>query len=179
MLTSDSAVFSNVTYVPQRPPSGGDRPPFVQRGVPRDAPSVTLPPISSLVPPSSYPAGIAGIAGAPLAAPPRMLVAPQLAMVPFPARARPAPLAVGRGPVPGAIPDPASGLSAAARLRKQCPVCGKVCSRPSTLKTHYLIHTGDTPFKCTWHNCDKSFNVKSNMLRHLKSHERKLKRESQ
>ncbi|CAI4053406.1 hypothetical protein N7582_005715 [Saccharomyces uvarum] len=60
-----------------------------------------------------------------------------------------------------------------AKLRKQCPVCGKICSRPSTLKTHYLIHTGDTPFKCTWEGCSKSFNVKSNMLRHLKSHERK------
>ncbi|EJS41316.1 YPR013C [Saccharomyces arboricola H-6] len=59
------------------------------------------------------------------------------------------------------------------KLRKQCPVCGKICSRPSTLKTHYLIHTGDTPFKCTWEGCSKSFNVKSNMLRHLKSHERK------
>lgn len=59
------------------------------------------------------------------------------------------------------------------KLRKQCPVCGKICSRPSTLKTHYLIHTGDTPFKCTWEGCTKSFNVKSNMLRHLKSHERK------
>lgn len=56
---------------------------------------------------------------------------------------------------------------------KQCPVCGKVCSRPSTLKTHFLIHTGDNPFKCTCEGCTKSFNVKSNMLRHLKSHQRK------
>lgn len=67
-----------------------------------------------------------------------------------------------------------NALNPAIRLRKQCPVCGKICSRPSTLKTHYLIHTGDTPFKCAWSNCTKSFNVKSNMLRHLKSHERKL-----
>lgn len=59
---------------------------------------------------------------------------------------------------------------------KKCPVCGKVCSRPSTLKTHYLIHTGDTPYKCQWMNCTKSFNVKSNMLRHLKIHERKLEK---
>lgn len=61
-------------------------------------------------------------------------------------------------------------------LRKQCNICKKVCSRPSTLKTHLLIHTGDTPFKCTWDGCYKSFNVKSNMLRHLKSHERKLEK---
>lgn len=74
---------------------------------------------------------------------------------------------------PSALPL-SNALNPAIRLRKQCPVCGKICSRPSTLKTHYLIHTGDTPFKCTWDNCKKSFNVKSNMLRHLKSHERKL-----
>lgn len=63
-----------------------------------------------------------------------------------------------------------ANLDIAKRLRKQCPVCGKICSRPSTLKTHYLTHTGDTPFKCPWKGCDKSFNVKSNMNRHLKGH---------
>jgi len=60
--------------------------------------------------------------------------------------------------------------------RKQCPICGKICSRPSTLKTHFLIHTGDNPFKCSWIGCKKSFNVKSNMLRHLKSHQHKLEK---
>lgn len=65
-------------------------------------------------------------------------------------------------------------LSAEIRRTKQCPVCGKKCSRPSTLKTHYFIHTGDTPFRCTWPNCTKAFNVKSNMIRHMKSHAKKL-----
>ncbi|CAI4036884.1 hypothetical protein SMKI_16G1810 [Saccharomyces mikatae IFO 1815] len=65
-------------------------------------------------------------------------------------------------------------LRAVVKLRKQCPICGKVCSRPSTLRTHYLIHTGDTPFKCTWEHCNKSFNVKSNMLRHLRTHQKKI-----
>ncbi|GMM54603.1 hypothetical protein DAKH74_012190 [Maudiozyma humilis] len=63
-----------------------------------------------------------------------------------------------------------------AKKSKQCPVCGKVCSRPSTLKTHFLIHTGDNPFKCTWEGCEKRFNVKSNMQRHVKSHQRKLEK---
>lgn len=66
-----------------------------------------------------------------------------------------------------------SAIDELSKLRKQCPACGKICSRPSTLKTHYLIHTGDTPFKCPWQDCKKAFNVKSNMLRHLKCHEKK------
>ncbi|KAG0659453.1 hypothetical protein C6P44_003634 [Monosporozyma unispora] len=53
---------------------------------------------------------------------------------------------------------------------KQCPICGKKCSRPSILKTHYFIHTGEAPYKCTWPTCGKTFNVKSNMVRHMKSH---------
>lgn len=69
-----------------------------------------------------------------------------------------------------------TNLNIAKRLRKQCPVCGKICSRPSTLKTHYLIHSGDTPFKCTWEGCTKAFNVKSNMMRHLKSHQKKARK---
>lgn len=69
-----------------------------------------------------------------------------------------------------------TNLNIAKRLRKQCPVCGKICSRPSTLKTHYLIHSGDTPFKCTWEGCTKAFNVKSNMMRHLKSHQKKAQK---
>lgn len=72
-----------------------------------------------------------------------------------------------------------SAIDELSKLRKQCPVCGKVCSRPSTLKTHYLIHTGDTPFKCPWKDCKKAFNVKSNMLRHLKCHERKKQAKAQ
>lgn len=64
-------------------------------------------------------------------------------------------------------------FSSAVKHRKQCTICGKICSRPSTLKTHYLIHTGDTPFKCMFEGCNKAFNVKSNMLRHMKCHQRK------
>jgi len=65
-------------------------------------------------------------------------------------------------------------LSPEIRQKKQCPVCGKKCSRPSTLKTHYLIHTGDNPYCCTRPGCTKSFNVKSNLQRHIRSHDKKL-----
>lgn len=65
-------------------------------------------------------------------------------------------------------------LSPEVRQKKQCPICGKKCSRPSTLKTHYLIHTGDNPFCCTRPGCNKSFNVKSNLQRHIRSHDRKI-----
>lgn len=54
---------------------------------------------------------------------------------------------------------------------KQCPICGKKCSRPSILKTHYFIHTGEAPYKCSWPKCGKTFNVKSNMVRHRRAHE--------
>ncbi|CAL9737645.1 hypothetical protein MOSE0_M05072 [Monosporozyma servazzii] len=62
-------------------------------------------------------------------------------------------------------------LDAMTLKSKQCPICGKKCSRPSILKTHYFIHTGEAPYKCTWPACGKTFNVKSNMVRHLRAHE--------
>lgn len=55
--------------------------------------------------------------------------------------------------------------------KNQCHICGRICSRPSTLQTHLSIHTGDKPYKCPWPSCNKCFNVKSNMLRHYKRHE--------
>lgn len=59
--------------------------------------------------------------------------------------------------------------------RNQCHICGKVCSRPSTLRTHVLVHTGVKPYPCEWPGCNRSFNVKSNMIRHYKNHEKKTK----
>lgn len=51
-----------------------------------------------------------------------------------------------------------------------CGICRKEFLKPSSLKTHMNIHTGAKPFMCPYDNCSTSFNAKSNMLRHYKSH---------
>lgn len=53
-----------------------------------------------------------------------------------------------------------------------CPKCKKEFKRPSGLRTHMVIHYGRNPFFCKWPNCSKKFNVKSNLLRHYRSHNR-------
>jgi len=50
-----------------------------------------------------------------------------------------------------------------------CPYCGKVCDRPSTLKTHINSHTGERPHVCYQPGCGRQFTVLSNMYRHAKS----------
>ncbi|CUS20584.1 LAQU0S01e09956g1_1 [Lachancea quebecensis] len=74
--------------------------------------------------------------------------------------------------VPQLPPAPAPPPSAETRklLRYQCSRCLKIFTRSSALQSHILVHTGDRPFMCPNLNCSKSFNVKSNMIRHLKIH---------
>jgi len=52
----------------------------------------------------------------------------------------------------------------------QCNVCSKWFPRPSGLTTHMNTHSGAKPYKCPAPDCDKSFTVRSNVKRHLKTH---------
>ncbi|KAI9321499.1 hypothetical protein BX666DRAFT_987824 [Dichotomocladium elegans] len=54
----------------------------------------------------------------------------------------------------------------------QCDICQKLFRRPSGLKTHTYIHTGERPFECTYPGCLRRFTVSSNMRRHYKVHDR-------
>lgn len=32
--------------------------------------------------------------------------------------------------------------------KRSCPYCFKVCPKPSDLKRHLMVHTGERPFRC-------------------------------
>ncbi|TRM62739.1 hypothetical protein BD626DRAFT_403980 [Schizophyllum amplum] len=50
--------------------------------------------------------------------------------------------------------------------RHACTMCYKRFDRPSTLKKHILVHTGEKAFECTC--CQRRFSVASNLNRHMK-----------
>ncbi|KZT01217.1 uncharacterized protein LAESUDRAFT_613544, partial [Laetiporus sulphureus 93-53] len=52
----------------------------------------------------------------------------------------------------------------------QCTVCSKLFPRPSGLATHMNSHSGAKPYKCPIPTCTKSFAVRSNAKRHLRTH---------
>ncbi|KAJ7651092.1 hypothetical protein FB45DRAFT_713419, partial [Roridomyces roridus] len=47
-----------------------------------------------------------------------------------------------------------------------CTMCHKRFDRPSTLKKHLLVHTGEKAFQC--HICERRFGVMSNLNRHIR-----------
>ncbi|KAJ7617780.1 hypothetical protein FB45DRAFT_214623 [Roridomyces roridus] len=63
------------------------------------------------------------------------------------------------------------GVEGSAGARKHvCHTCGKRFNRPSSLKIHVNTHTGAMPFRCPYPNCNRAFNVNSNMRRHYRNH---------
>ncbi|GLB42343.1 putative zinc finger, C2H2 type [Lyophyllum shimeji] len=51
-----------------------------------------------------------------------------------------------------------------------CEVCGKKFPRPSGLKTHMNAHNNLKPFPCGFAGCPRTFTVRSNAKRHLRTH---------
>lgn len=55
-------------------------------------------------------------------------------------------------------------------FKYQCSFCNKVCVRPSDLKIHERIHTGEKPYHCSL--CEMRFTTTSNLNRHQRMHEK-------
>ncbi|KIJ41931.1 hypothetical protein M422DRAFT_254944 [Sphaerobolus stellatus SS14] len=51
-----------------------------------------------------------------------------------------------------------------------CVECGNRYSKQSTLRNHYLTHTGARPFSCQYPGCNRRFSMAFNMQRHMRTH---------
>ncbi len=57
---------------------------------------------------------------------------------------------------------------ASQRVSRSCELCGKTFANPSALKIHYVVHTGEKPYRCSF--CGKGFTQKGNLKCHLRIH---------
>ncbi|TFK38043.1 hypothetical protein BDQ12DRAFT_606755 [Crucibulum laeve] len=68
-----------------------------------------------------------------------------------------------------------SSLSRTTKKKKkskmhECEICGKKFPRPSGLRTHMNTHNNAKPFPCGFPGCQRTFGVRSNAKRHLRTH---------
>ncbi|XP_014886691.1 zinc finger protein 37-like [Poecilia latipinna] len=54
------------------------------------------------------------------------------------------------------------------RSSKSCELCGKIFANQSALRIHYVVHTGEKPYRCSL--CGKRFTQKGNLKCHLRIH---------
>uniref|UniRef100_A0A1A7WS94 C2H2-type domain-containing protein n=1 Tax=Iconisemion striatum TaxID=60296 RepID=A0A1A7WS94_9TELE len=53
-------------------------------------------------------------------------------------------------------------------LSRSCELCGKTFANPSALRIHYVVHTGEKPYRCSL--CGKWFTQKGNLKCHMRIH---------
>lgn len=58
-----------------------------------------------------------------------------------------------------------------------CQYCNKSFTQSSSLKTHLVSHRKEKPFNCKCEDCGKEFVFPGNYRRHLKVHEKNIKKE--
>ncbi|KAG7450477.1 uncharacterized protein BT62DRAFT_514619 [Guyanagaster necrorhizus] len=68
------------------------------------------------------------------------------------------------------VEDPPAPLKKKASRGRSARSVKRDFLRPSSLTVHIRTHSGDKPYQCPFPGCERDFNVKSNMHRHLKKH---------